>query len=156
MPCDYTMPHGISCAGCRQRQREWSLAIDTRIAKEIAAREQERTKVRTERSGFDTYIRELKYAKERVPSLFQSNEPLKAPTEDTPTPTRDPWANRSKSMRCATCMFYVEKEGAGFVKRSLQNATIGRCRRHAPTMNGYPVVFEKDWCGDHKLDETKS
>lgn len=22
-------------------------------------------------------------------------------------------------------------------------------------MNGYPVVFENDWCGDHKLDETK-
>lgn len=22
-------------------------------------------------------------------------------------------------------------------------------------MNGYPVVFETDWCGDHKLDENK-
>jgi hypothetical protein len=32
---------------------------------------------------------------------------------------------------------------------------VGRCRRHAPTMNGYPVVFEDDWCGDHKLDESK-
>lgn len=32
---------------------------------------------------------------------------------------------------------------------------LGRCRRHAPTMAGYPVVFETDWCGDHKLDETK-
>lgn len=30
---------------------------------------------------------------------------------------------------------------------------LGRCRRHAPTMNGYPVVFESDWCGDHKLNE---
>lgn len=30
---------------------------------------------------------------------------------------------------------------------------IGRCRRHAPTMNGYPVVFVNDWCGDHKLNE---
>ena len=32
---------------------------------------------------------------------------------------------------------------------------VGRCRRHAPTMNGYPAVFPTDWCGDHKLDETK-
>lgn len=33
--------------------------------------------------------------------------------------------------------------------------TIGRCRRRAPTMNGYPVVFSDDWCGDHKIDENK-
>lgn len=32
---------------------------------------------------------------------------------------------------------------------------IGRCRRHAPTMAGFPVVFVTDWCGDHKLDEEK-
>lgn len=30
---------------------------------------------------------------------------------------------------------------------------FGRCRRHAPTMSGYPAVFGHDWCGDHKLDE---
>lgn len=30
---------------------------------------------------------------------------------------------------------------------------LGRCRRHAPTMNGYPVVTNRDWCGDHKLAE---
>jgi len=34
-------------------------------------------------------------------------------------------------------------------------AKVGRCRRHAPTMSGYPAVFPADWCGDHKLDETK-
>jgi len=33
---------------------------------------------------------------------------------------------------------------------------IGRCRRHAPTMNGFPVVWQGDWCGDHKLDEQKA
>jgi hypothetical protein len=54
-----------------------------------------------------------------------------------------------------------------FVAKALPNTAIntdktadkprvlGRCRRHAPTMNGYPAVFEDDWCGDHKLDETK-
>jgi len=31
---------------------------------------------------------------------------------------------------------------------------MGRCRRHCPTMGGFPVVFVNDWCGDHKLDET--
>jgi hypothetical protein len=32
---------------------------------------------------------------------------------------------------------------------------FGRCRRNAPTMNGFPAVFAKDWCGNHKLDENK-
>ena len=56
---------------------------------------------------------------------------------------KDPWNHRSKGMRCKTCMWYISKG----------NKPIGRCRRHAPTMNGYPVVFEDDWCGDHKLSE---
>ena len=60
----------------------------------------------------------------------------------------DPWKNRSEGMRCKTCMYYVPKEVVGGTYR------VGRCRRHAPTMSGYPVVFETDWCGDHKLDET--
>ena len=63
-------------------------------------------------------------------------------------PKQDPWKNRSKEMSCKTCMWFVEKE-------STTEKTLGRCRRHAPTMNGYPVVFEADWCGDHKLDENK-
>jgi len=32
---------------------------------------------------------------------------------------------------------------------------LGRCRRNAPTMKGWPAIFEGDWCGDHKLDENK-
>jgi hypothetical protein len=32
---------------------------------------------------------------------------------------------------------------------------LGRCRRHAPTMSGFPVVYKGDWCGDHKIDEEK-
>jgi len=35
------------------------------------------------------------------------------------------------------------------------SGALGRCRRHAPTMAGFPAVFQSDWCGDHKLDETK-
>lgn len=62
----------------------------------------------------------------------------------------DPWAHRAIGMRCATCMWFAPKKPAsGDVK-------LGRCRRHAPTMNGYPVVYLSDWCGDHKLDESRA
>ena len=68
----------------------------------------------------------------------------------------DPWKHRSAGMSCATCMWYVRK--VNHEQHALDEASdkeIGRCRRHAPTMNGYPVVFPSDWCGDHKLDEAK-
>lgn len=61
----------------------------------------------------------------------------------------DPWKHRSDGMSCKTCMWYVRKESGAPTE-------LGRCRRHAPTMNGYPVVFPSDWCGDHKLDETRA
>ena len=63
----------------------------------------------------------------------------------------DPWAHRYLVMRCATCMWFVEK--AVVVEGRSQGAGLGRCRKHAPTMTGYPAVFVDDWCGDHKLDE---
>lgn len=47
----------------------------------------------------------------------------------------DRWQHRSTGVRCATCMFFLNF----------------RCRRHAPTMQGWPAVFPEDWCGDHKL-----
>lgn len=65
----------------------------------------------------------------------------------------DPWKHRSSGMKCATCMWYVEKAVPPVTKVGYQR--IGRCRRHAPSMNGYPVVYPADWCGDHKLDEMK-
>ena len=49
----------------------------------------------------------------------------------------DNWKNRSSKMQCKTCMHYCNK----------------RCRRHAPTMQGFPPVYETDWCGDHKIDK---
>lgn len=51
----------------------------------------------------------------------------------------DPWKHRSKGMVCETCMWHVNF----------------RCRKHAPTLNGYPAVFLNDWCGDHKIDKIK-
>jgi len=50
-------------------------------------------------------------------------------------------------MRCKSCMWFVPKAGSDGI------TNVGRCRRHAPTMSGYPVVFVNDWCGDHKLNE---
>ena len=73
-------------------------------------------------------------------------------TQDSNEATRDPWVHRSHSMRCRGCMWFVVKEVENLdVPRS--ESAVGRCRRHAPVMAGYPVVFETDWCGDHKLDE---
>jgi hypothetical protein len=60
----------------------------------------------------------------------------------------DNWIHRSEKMRCKTCMAFVEKKTKKQTTRK-----IGRCRMHAPTMKGFPVVFEDDWCLDHKIDE---
>ena len=49
----------------------------------------------------------------------------------------DNWKGREIEMVCECCMFYTNK----------------RCRRHAPTINGYPAVYLNDWCGDHKLSK---
>ncbi len=97
----------------------------------------------------------------------------------------DPWKHRSDNMKCKTCMWFASKASHFVVTtESLKNLDfegaiskaassgcvveigttedfekiepkLGRCRRHAPTMNGYPVVFVNDWCGDHKVDENK-
>ena len=42
---------------------------------------------------------------------------------------------------CRACMHYAPKTGK-----------MGRCKKHAPTLDGFPVVFQDtDWCGDLKL-----
>lgn len=79
----------------------------------------------------------------------------------------DNWEHRAVRMRCKTCMWFVEKvaaeplpddlvvvTGAGIVTPT-SPPSFGRCRKHAPTMTGYPAVFGTDWCGDHKMDEGK-
>ena len=62
---------------------------------------------------------------------------------------KDNWINKSEGMLCKTCMYFVAKAKEGAI------IDVGRCRRHAPMMDGYPVVFITDWCGDHKLDNDK-
>lgn len=68
----------------------------------------------------------------------------------------DPWKHRSAGMRCASCMWFAHKvPTTQAAVTTSERGAIGRCRRHSPTMAGYPVVFESDWCGDHRVDENK-
>lgn len=60
----------------------------------------------------------------------------------------DPWASRLEGMRCKSCIWFVPKPGEDGV------VNLGRCRRHAPSMGGHPVVKVNDWCGDHRLNES--
>jgi hypothetical protein len=47
-------------------------------------------------------------------------------------------------------MYYVPK-----LDKNDKETGLGRCRRRSPLGNGWPVVFETCFCGDHKLDESK-
>ena len=71
------------------------------------------------------------------------------PCTNSPSVPQDNWKHRSTRMKCNSCMYFVLKPCANC------DGQIGRCRRHAPTMSGWPVMFGTDWCGDHKMDETK-
>ena len=62
----------------------------------------------------------------------------------------DPWAHRSKGMRCETCMWFVFK-----ATENEKPVHLGRCRKNAPTMKGFVPVFGTDWCGEHRLDENR-
>jgi len=50
-------------------------------------------------------------------------------------------------------MWFVPKLHEGAKEGDVMR--LGRCRKHAPTLDGYPAVMPSDWCGDHKLDENK-
>jgi hypothetical protein len=49
-------------------------------------------------------------------------------------------------------MWFAEKEAS---EDAAMVPIIGRCRKCAPTMSGWPVMYKTDWCGEHKLDENK-
>jgi len=53
-------------------------------------------------------------------------------------------------------MYFVAKESSNPPSEGdIPPRVLGRCRRHAPTMSGWPANFDQDWCGDHKLDENR-
>jgi hypothetical protein len=63
----------------------------------------------------------------------------------------DPWKDRSGGMRCKTCISFVTKG----TKVDESKGAFGRCRRNAPTMRGFVPVWGMDWCGEHRIDESK-
>ena len=72
-------------------------------------------------------------------------------------PQPDNWMHRHAMMKCRTCMWWVKKRVMDLGPRTDDGkGDMGRCRRHAPTMSGFPAVYASDWCGDHKIDETKT
>lgn len=93
-----------------------------------------------------------------APAFVASKNPTTPPPAETLPPyiEADPWKHRSLGMRCATCIWFVQKIPEGKINTIQDQAPIGRCRRHAPSMGGYPVVYSTDWCGDHRLDENKA
>ncbi|HUU96487.1 MAG TPA: hypothetical protein VM487_12170 [Phycisphaerae bacterium] len=98
-------------------------------------------------------MREMQHLLNRVTaSMLDELADHEQTDEATAAPNPDPWKHRSRMMSCATCMYCVPKV------RDVEStaAPLGRCRRHAPTIAGYPVVFFTDFCGDHKLDENKT
>ena len=70
-------------------------------------------------------------------------------TEAVQIDDQDNWKHRSTSMKCNACMYWKEK------MIGEKQSPLGRCRRNAPTMKGWPALFASDWCGEHKLDENK-
>lgn len=62
---------------------------------------------------------------------------------------KDNWEHNNSTMLCKTCMYFVPKAKEGEV------IEIGRCRKHAPTLDGWPAMFITDWCGDHKINKDK-
>ena len=59
----------------------------------------------------------------------------------------DKW-DRKTNFTCISCMYCVPKKS----NTNKDVEEIGRCRRNAPTMKGYPVIKPYfDWCGEHKL-----
>lgn len=84
---------------------------------------------------------------EDTPAGIRPREPVREPNVGL-----DPWIHRGARMRCQTCMWYVAKVTA---MRDDGARQIGRCRKRAPELGGFPAVYPMDWCGDHKMDEEK-
>ncbi len=52
--------------------------------------------------------------------------------------SKDNWDLTTGTRICVNCEYYINM----------------RCRRHAPTLAGYPAVYPDDWCGDFKFEKT--
>ncbi len=48
---------------------------------------------------------------------------------------------------------YVDNWASQKICKGCHNFCNFRCRRHAPTREGWPAVFDTDWCGDFKMSK---
>ena len=99
---------------------------------------------------FDEYMKEMNYVPGDI-ELIKENLNKSIIIFEKPAPA-DNWADRSARMKCGTCMTWVEKHPGvdGIIP---DDKRVGRCRRCAPKLEGWPVTFYTDWCGEYKLDE---
>ena len=56
-----------------------------------------------------------------------------------------------EQMRCGNCVWWAAEQVR--TNAGAQNGPAGRCRRHAPTANGWPGVRVDECCGEHKRNE---
>ncbi len=83
----------------------------------------------------------------------------------------DNWDRKPNFNHCDSCIFFVPKrehsskaaiqinetdakmriaeKGEQGIEISGPSDSEGRCRRNAPIMNGEPVVYASDWCGEY-------
>ena len=47
---------------------------------------------------------------------------------------------------CKNCRWFLRK----------QDTPVGRCRKYASIMDGFPGVMEDDWCGDFRLEHREA
>jgi len=78
-------------------------------------------------------------------------EPMFITGKDAGLTNSDPWKHRSSKMHCSACMWFCPK-----VKEDNTESDLGRCRKNAPSMNGFVPVYVTDWCGQHRLDENRT
>ena len=94
---------------------------------------------------FEPGMTELPGPPENCDILQDAKSPRSEPPEDN-------WDHQSGTWICGTCMWYKPKGSF----RTGETLSLGRCKRHAPTLGGFPAVYSCDTaCGDHKLDERK-
>ena len=54
-----------------------------------------------------------------------------------------------KSMTCKNCQFFQPREPDPLEKQSGWKG--GECRKCPPGPDGWPKVWEKDWCGEWRI-----
>jgi len=106
---------------------------------------EEKKRVEREILTGKTEEEELKRLQKAINEKMLDIKLEKASQEEPKQISKDNWVHRSAKMRCGSCMSFVRKKG--------RMKGLGRCRRKAPTLGGWPAVFEGDWCGDHKINE---